>query len=439
MALLWHVTMQTALNDLLRISVKHTYLRGNTFYFRRPVPRDLQTRVGRTTIKKNLHTSDPIQAAQLVAKIKAELESEWATLRGQLSATGSMNGEFPHVAAAESSPGVVCPESVSAHSPKQGQISSKSQRDTVTSALEFYFKTHEKGGSSAFQRVPQIAVDQFVEIVGDKQVEEVSRADVHRWMERSVLKGQSKGTIERRLKCLKAIFSMFIRERELEIPNRFEKHIIPGAAKKAVKRDTLSPETLRNIQVACKTMDDDVRWATAILSDTCSRLAEVIGLRLSDIVLDTPVPYVSIEEHDARCLKTANSKRVVPLVGVALWGAQRLKASAVPGQIYAFPRYVKDRTCNNLSASATINKWLRSMGAEHTTHELRHTMADRLRDVGCPKEIRDQIGGWARTDMSANYGQGYSLETMKTWLDMVVLDDKYNLQELTRGEVELMV
>jgi hypothetical protein len=74
--------MQTRLNSLLRITVKHTYLRGTTFYFRRPVPKDLQGKIGRATIKKNLHASDPIQAARLVAQINDQLEAEWAMLRG---------------------------------------------------------------------------------------------------------------------------------------------------------------------------------------------------------------------------------------------------------------------------------------------------------------------------------------------------------------------
>ena len=30
----------------------------------------------------------------------------------------------------------------------------------------------------------------------------------------------------------------------------------------------------------------------------------------------------------------------------------------------------------------------------HATHSLRHTFRDRLRAVGCPIDMIDQIGGW---------------------------------------------
>ena len=78
---------------------------------------------------------------------------------------------------------------------------------------------------------------------------------------------------------------------------------------------------------------------------------------------------------------------------------------------------IKQGACNANSVSAIINKWLRSQGAEHTSHEFRHTTADRLRDVGCPKEIIEQIGGWSKSDMSQSYGQGYSLRRTIEWLE----------------------
>jgi len=416
--------MQTRLNSLIRITVKHTYLRGTTFYFRRPVPKDLQGKIGRVTIKKNLHTSDPIQAAILVSKIKDELDIEWGNLRG-----GSLTRE-PEILHHQT---YLQDETFSTAQHFAPQIESDAvttappslapqQAESLTVALEFYFQTHEKGSKITFQRLPRIAAEQFTEAVGAKPVKDISRDDVRDWMEKAAAKGHSKNTIIRRLACLKAIMSMYIRENELDMPNRFEKHIIPGNAKKAKKRNPFSYIELQTIQTTCKQMDDDVRWATAMLSDSCSRLAEIVGLRLSDIVLNAPIPYINIEEHEARCLKTPDSRRVVPLVGVALWAAERIKQEATKQQIYAFPRYIKQGRCNANSASATINKWLRSHDIEHTSHEFRHTTADRLRDVECPKEIIEQIGGWSKGDMSQNYGQGHSLRRTSEWMEKLVIN-----------------
>lgn len=60
-------------------------------------------------------------------------------------------------------------------------------------------------------------------------------------------------------------------------------------------------------------------------------------------------------------------------------------------------------------------EWER-LGVAHTAHELRHTMADRLREVQCPEDIRKSIGGCASADVASRYGKGYSLQVMREWL-----------------------
>ncbi|MCC2683058.1 MAG: integrase, partial [Nitrosospira multiformis] len=74
------------------------------------------------------------------------------------------------------------------------------------------------------------------------------------------------------------------------------------------------------------------------------------------------------------------------------------------------------------SASATLNKWIKSrLDANKTTHEFRHTIRDRLRDVGAPKDIQDAAGGWGKEDIGDKYGLGYGLGQLKMWLDKTVL------------------
>ncbi len=63
--------------------------------------------------------------------------------------------------------------------------------------------------------------------------------------------------------------------------------------------------------------------AIAMLSDTGARQAEVVGLRKDDVILTGDVPYILIRPNANRGLKNAQSERKVPLVGEALWAAQR--------------------------------------------------------------------------------------------------------------------
>lgn len=460
---------------ILSVKIRYTFTRNGITYYQRSVPGDLISRYGAKTIKERLASTTLGGMAKEVEDKNRQYEAIWSRLRDDPAASsetlkahaeallkdwglspkekGRLNDpmsveifgdhlddlRYRHLEKAYGFDGdpaeyksVDGAEYLSPVQIEASRLLNESPKATIKTALKFYLEKHEKGSDAKFQKLPRLAVDQFISAIGgDKPFEEVSRADVRRWMDSSAAKGQSKNTIIRRLAALRAIFSMYIREHELEIPNRFEQHTIPAEAKGAKKRETFATENLKSIQKACREADDDLRWIVAMLSDSCSRLAEIVGLRLSDIVLDAPIPHIRIVEHDARSLKTGKGKssssdagfaeRDVPLVGVALWAAQQVRASVTKDQIYAFPRYINDGKCNANSASATLNKWLRGQGAEHTTHEFRHTMNDRLRDVGCPEDVRKQIGGWSRKDMSERYGKGYTLERTKEWLNKVVL------------------
>lgn len=93
-------------------------------------------------------------------------------------------------------------------------------------------------------------------------------------------------------------------------------------------------------------------------------------------------------------------------------GARRALEAASSGQQGLFARYVKEGECKSDSASSALNKWMRLKGLEKTTHELRHTMRDRLRGV-TTRDIQDAVGGWGQSSIADNYGEGYALRMMQ--------------------------
>ena len=153
-----------------------------------------------------------------------------------------------------------------------------------------------------------------------------------------------------------------------------------------------------------------MRWLLALISATRMRLSEAAGLHRDDIILDAPTPHINLTAHPWRRLKTKSSARHIPLVGTALWAAQRLMQH---DSSYAFPRYCDGQTCNANSASAALNKWMKTIiGGDYVVHGLRHSLRDRLRAVECPSDIIDQIGGWTTTGIGHAYGKGYSVEIL---------------------------
>jgi integrase len=120
-------------------------------------------------------------------------------------------------------------------------------------------------------------------------------------------------------------------------------------------------------------------------------------------------------------LKTASSERVIPLVGSAKWAAERILAQP-DGNEFAFPNYNDGQRTNANSASAALNKWLKTkIGRGYTIHSFRHSMRDRLRAVECPSDVIDQIGGWLTQGVGSAYGRGYQTEHLHRWMDKCCL------------------
>ena len=164
-------------------------------------------------------------------------------------------------------------------------------------------------------------------------------------------------------------------------------------------------------------VDDGNRWLLALISDTGMRLSEAAGLHRDDIVLDADMPHIIVRPHPWRRLKTKGSERRVPLVGASLWAAKRLQQHY---GAYAFPRYCDGQTCNANSASAELNKWMKTIiCGDYVVHSLRHSLRDRLRAVECPSDIIDQIGGWTTTGIGHAYGKGYSVEILAKWMQKI--------------------
>ena len=162
--------------------------------------------------------------------------------------------------------------------------------------------------------------------------------------------------------------------------------------------------------------DDDIRWITALLSDTGMRFSEAIGLPKTDIVLDHPHPHLMTQPHPWRRLNTEGSKRIVPLVGSAFWAARRA-TEALTGE-HLFPRYIRNGECLFNSASAASNKWLKHhIPKECSVHSFRHSMRDRLRAIECPSDIIDRIGGWITPGVGQGYGSGYPIAVLHRWME----------------------
>ena len=86
---------------------------------------------------------------------------------------------------------------------------------------------------------------------------------------------------------------------------------------------------------------------------------------------------------------------------------------------FIFPRYVDEvnGSIKNDNASAACKKRLIALLGKDTptSHGFRHTLSTRLRNVECPKELRNELGGWAK-DISDLYGSPSDLRLKASYI-----------------------
>ena len=368
---------------------QYTFVKDSIYYFQKTVPVDLQHHYKSKRISFSLHTRSKRSADTASKAIVSKLYAYWLNLR--LSTL-----DLPASHLLKSIPKVI----------------SNSNAPTLIESLEVYLRLKGVGRSEYFNTTARRNIDYVIKCLGCRPIDQYTSADAAKYRDWLVEKGLASSSVKRVFSSVKAIVNLAINELGVDSKNPFA-GVYLASRDDAKKRKPLSSKSLKSLQVACMDADDDLRWLIALISDTGMRLAEAAGLHVDDIVLGS-VPYVCVRPHAWRSLKTASSTRNIPLVGVSLWAAKRVKAAS---NSYCFPRYVDGVKCNSNSASAALNKWLKtSTNQDVVIHGLRHTFRDRLRAVEAPLDMIDQLGGWSLQSVGQGYGDGYSIEKLSEWM-----------------------
>ena len=285
-------------------------------------------------------------------------------------------------------------------------------------ATDLYLRLKGADKPKTFHGAARRACRYLGQCCGDKDLADIKRTDATKLRDFLVERGLSGSSIVRIFTTIKAVFNFVCSEYGLDLKNPFS-GVYMNRTDGVKERVPVPLKAIRKVQSECMRVDDDIRWITAIVSDTGMRLSEAIGLAKEDVVLDHPFPHLMIQPHPWRRLKTESSKRIVPLVGSALWATKRA-TEASTGE-HLFPRYIRSGECLSNSASAAINKWLKNhIPKECSIHSFRHSLRDRLRTIECPSDIIDRIGGWITPGVGQGYGSGYPIAVLHGWMDNLI-------------------
>lgn len=127
---------------------------------------------------------------------------------------------------------------------------------------------------------------------------------------------------------------------------------------------------------------EDLKWLLAILWNTGMRIGEAIQLRPEDFRIVDGIKCISINTEDGKQVKNETSIRDIPiseaLLQMGIWDTK-------PGLGW---------TKNN-AAGSRIAFAFKQIGIEHSSHDFRYSLSNRLRDCDVADSVRYSILGHA--------------------------------------------
>jgi integrase len=450
--------------------MKHVLKRGNVYYYQRRIPNDLRRFYKGQEIRRSLKTSDPSHAAIHAAALDKQYDAEFLSKRiNPASATSDRSHE---ALAAEALTALSAelginfqPGSVKAGGAREVEPSGAAPQgleevmgklevltDVVMDRFADRGPEQERLGKEILRlarkgpryRLSDVAKLYSERLTGREQtdverewqrlgkfldgedlyVEELTREQALGF--RDSLRHLKRTTIDRYLGRISAGLEHYRREVDRNFDNVFREIDLRGIGLEPEERRPLTHTEISVLltKLIKRNNQDDIDRALLLIFATGARISEVVGLRKEDVhrTKDGGTTFVSLEVHDSRGLKTAASKRDVPIVGFGLRALadQLSDAHTKQGSGFLFERYNRKETTSGGSASAALGKRMKALGPsfqDTSAHNLRHTSKRLMRDVGVTKDISDIIHGHAGSTVADTYGRGVAMERMKEALE----------------------
>ena len=376
-------------------SNSYTFQKSGVWYFSRRVPTDLRRHYRTGRIAYSLRTKSVRDARIRAMSDAAKLDRHWHILR---ISSDDLPGK--HLLS-----GTV----------KADTIDTPKDDHSLKASVAVYLRLKGNHRPATFEAAVRRSCGYLIDCCGMKDLKDYVRSDATKFRDYLFAKGLNGASVARIFGTVRAVINLALSEFGLAIVNPFS-NVYFDHSVGVKKRHPVKPEDIKTVQEECYKADDEKRWLIALIADTGMRLAEGAGLLRSDFIEQDGILCVNIRPHPWRSLKTASSARTIPLVGSGKWAAERILAQPYSSE-FAFPNYNDGKRTNANSASAALNKWLKTkIGPGYTIHSFRHSMRDRLRAVECPSDVIDQIGGWLAQGVGTSYGSGHPIAILQKWL-----------------------
>ncbi|MES2671646.1 MAG: integrase [Pseudomonadota bacterium] len=257
------------------------------------------------------------------------------------------------------------------------------------------------------------AVRNFISQVGDKPLTHLSRADAldfREWWKQRILEEKlDPDTANKDIGHLSKMLREMNLLHRLGLDSIFADLRFKGGLE--ASRAPFSRDHVQNVILNYDNLmglNDEARGVVMLMASGGMRIAEAVNFSRATIRTDVDVAHVQVRP-DGRRMKTGQSERDVPLVGVSLVAAKNNPEG--------FPRYHDDED----GLSATVNKYMLANGMrpdpKTSLYSLRHTFRDSLVDVEASEEMIDSLMGHKKK--GPKYGVGPSLMLKQKWVEKI--------------------
>lgn len=311
-------------------------------------------------------------------------------------------------------PSVVEVEALLGTAPNPTELSQK-----VSSAFQLYvdkiafdaqFKKSDAQKKS-WEKAKRTSINYFIDAIGDINMADITRDHAIKyrnwWMER-ITQGDPDGnfpipyTANRHIGNIRTLyreFYEFIGDEFRENPFRKLSFKDDKSSQRASFEDKWVRERIL-VPGLFDGLNEELRTILYVLIETGARMSEICSLEPDNIFLDCDIPYISIRAKAKREVKSVDSNRDIPLVGVALEAMKCVPAG--------FPKYMD----KNLLVSASLMKAFKNRKLlptkNHVIYSLRHSFEDRMLEAGIDYDLRCALMG--HKNERPKYGQQGSLK-----------------------------
>jgi len=166
------------------------------------------------------------------------------------------------------------------------------------------------------------------------------------------------------------------------------------------------------------------RYLPMILAYSGMRLAEAGGMRCQDVRQQDGVWVFVVEHTEERRIKTASSRRVVPIHSALVKAGllDYVERQRQQGHTRLFPTL----RANGLNSLGNVfgkfySRWSGKLVPDRrkTAHSWRHTVATKLRQANVREDLMDELLGWTQTKMAARYGSGHTVQAKREAIERI--------------------